>query len=600
MGLEASPPLSLPDGGRPLPLGSGYIASLIGIGAMSNVYKIWNPQLETFRAVKLMKPDISIDSKQRFQTEMKIMAAFSHPNIIEIHSVGEWNGLSFIEMEYIEGFTLAEIIEKKGALPAAACTALCIMVARALMYAHNKDYVLFGKSYRGIIHRDIKPSNLMVTKDGRVKLMDFGIARPVESSLMTMDGAVMGTMQYLAPEQIDGKNVGIPADIYAFGVVLYEMLTGRKAFPQKNLSQLMAAKTGNSFVPLKSYSIRIPPLLKQLVNKCMLYEPKHRMPSASAVLMEVEHAHRRLALDTPEGVICSYLSSPINEKTVLAIRKPMPVRLIVCIVMCVITAFAAYTILASLGKRAKKVWAPISQAPADAKAGEPAASAREKKPDAAPVSSRTPNPIHPKVNSTVKTTPTKSANAIDKKTDAASPATFESFADEVESGSLEKALQLFAKLPPAIAAQQNTQLLRLRALYGLGRTDEVGRIMEARTINDGEYYLIQAKYLVRRGDCDRSLPILDKCITVRARYLDADVVRRDYLYCRALCLSLRFDREPSPENRKAALDGWFEVKNSVRRLPRHRYFNEAVSEMQRVGDMSRQPDRAQGKQATMP
>ena len=95
----------------------------------------------------------------------------------------------------------------------------------------------------GIIHRDLKPSNIMVGKDGRVMLMDFGIARPVETSLMTMDGAVMGTMQYLAPEQIDGKNVGVAADIYSLGAVLYEMLTGKKAFPQKNLSQLMSVKS---------------------------------------------------------------------------------------------------------------------------------------------------------------------------------------------------------------------------------------------------------------------------------------------------------------------------------------------------------------------
>jgi serine/threonine protein kinase len=130
--------LILPDGTQPLPLGSGSIAGLLGVGGMSNVYKIWNPQLEQHRAVKLMKPDLSPDSRQRFQTEIKITAALSHPNIIEIHSVGEWNTLSFIEMEFIDGATLSDIINNHGALPIEVCVALGILMARALIYAHDK------------------------------------------------------------------------------------------------------------------------------------------------------------------------------------------------------------------------------------------------------------------------------------------------------------------------------------------------------------------------------------------------------------------------------------------------------------------------------
>jgi serine/threonine-protein kinase len=208
---ESAPSVILPDGTLPLPLGSGSIAGLLGTGGMSNVYKIWTPQMETYRAVKLMKPPLSLESRHRFQTEIRIMAALSHPNIVEIHGVGEWNTLSYIEMEMIDGFTLAGIIAKKGALPIPVCTAIGLLVARALCYAHDREYVLYGKSYRGIIHRDLKPSNIMVANDGRVKLMDFGIARPVDASLMTVDGAIMGTVQYLAPEQIEGAR-GRPRD----------------------------------------------------------------------------------------------------------------------------------------------------------------------------------------------------------------------------------------------------------------------------------------------------------------------------------------------------------------------------------------------------
>jgi eukaryotic-like serine/threonine-protein kinase len=598
MGTEANQPLTLPDGGQPLPLGSGYIAALLGGGAMSNVYKIWNPQLETFRAVKLMKPDLSTDSRQRFQTEMKIMAALSHPNIIEIHSVGEWNGLSYIEMEFVEGFTLSEIIEKKGALPIPACTSLCIMIARALVYAHNKDYVLFGKPYHGIIHRDIKPSNLMVTKDGKVKLMDFGIARPVETSLMTMDGAVMGTMQYLAPEQIDGKNVGVTADIYALGAVFYEILTGQKAFPQKNLSQLMAAKTGNSFVPLKAFNIKIPQGMKRLVSKCMTHDSKSRIPSAQAMLKELEVAHRRLTLDNPEAVMRSFLSSPIQEKNVLTVRKPLPVRAAAIVASALIAAALVAALLIPSGVGSKKVSAPaIPSATAPvSRVTEAPAPDDSRQGGAAPGAQRQMRP--PSTKAAAKTA--AAPGAAVRKENADSPVSLEVFEREVESGNFEKALQLYGRLPAPVVQQKNAQLLRLRALYGLGRTAEVGEALDARTIDDGEYYLIKAKFLIRRGDCSQSLAILEKSMTVRAQFLDADVVRRDYLYCHAQCLSRRYDEAPSPENRKVALDAWFEVKNAVRRLPRHMYYTEAVSEMQRIGEVSRPPENVQAKKEAAP
>ncbi len=267
-------PVIMPDGTEPLPLGSGTITCLLGMGGAANVYKIWIPKLESYRAVKLLKPCLPGDWKMRFHTEMKIMAALSHPNIIEIHTAGEWNTLDFIEMELIDGLTLERLLSEKGALPAPVCTAVAIMLARALVHAHDQKYVLFGKLYHGIIHRDIKPSNIMVSHAGRVKLMDFGIARPITASLLTTaDGTVVGTVQYMAPEQVNGTGVDVTTDIYAIGAILYEMLTGDKAFPDVSLSALFEAKTKNEFVPLGLFNIPIPKALKKLVNSCMEHNP---------------------------------------------------------------------------------------------------------------------------------------------------------------------------------------------------------------------------------------------------------------------------------------------------------------------------------------
>ena len=154
----------LPDGSKPVELGSGAVTALLGIGGMANVYEIWNNHLEMKRAVKLLHPNYSQDSKERFETEIKITAKLDHPNIVEIHAVGEWNGLPYIEMEKIEGVTLEKLVSDRGGLPFEVCTAIGIMVCRALRYAHSHEYALYGETYHGIIHRDLKPNNIMVSE----------------------------------------------------------------------------------------------------------------------------------------------------------------------------------------------------------------------------------------------------------------------------------------------------------------------------------------------------------------------------------------------------------------------------------------------------
>ena len=189
----------LPDGKEPIALASGTIAGILGTGGMARVYKIWNEKLEVFRAVKILLPTQQKDLKNRFETEVKITAKLHHPNIVEIYSVGEWNGLPYIEMELVEGDSLEAIIGRYGKLPFSVCSATAIFVARALVYAHGQEFLLYGKNYHGVIHRDLKPANIMISKSGEVKLMDFGIARPTEASLHTVEGNIVGTMQYLSP-----------------------------------------------------------------------------------------------------------------------------------------------------------------------------------------------------------------------------------------------------------------------------------------------------------------------------------------------------------------------------------------------------------------
>ena len=311
----------LPDPKSAVHMGSGTITSLISSGGMAIIYEIWNPELEVKRAIKLLHPDHTKESEDRFQTEIKITAKLHHPNIVEIYAVGKWNELPYIEMERIDGMTLEKLVADTGGLPVEVCTAVAIMTGRALNYAHNQEYQIYGKEYHGIIHRDLKPGNIMVTNSGIVKLMDFGIAKPMTASTRTMEGVVMGTMQYLAPEQLDGKDVDVRADIYSLGAVVYEMLTGTRAFPEQNLGKLVTDKLNNNYIPLDGFSRRIPPPLCGLVHKCLRYEKEKRIQNALEFLRTLGNAHKSLSEKSPEQILMQYMKEAHHGKTIISIRK---------------------------------------------------------------------------------------------------------------------------------------------------------------------------------------------------------------------------------------------------------------------------------------
>jgi len=170
-------------------------------------------------------------------------------------------------MEYVNGASLEEIIRKCGSVSTEQAAIIGLLICRALHYAHRQVMTIYGKTYNGIIHRDLKPANVLISRSGRVKLTDFGIARPVSVSLHTMDtGNIVGTLPYLSPEQLDGKELDAQTDVYALGLTMYELLTGKRAFPQKDVSALIHAKSlGKIDVPLNSLP-GIPKQLADIVN----------------------------------------------------------------------------------------------------------------------------------------------------------------------------------------------------------------------------------------------------------------------------------------------------------------------------------------------
>ncbi|MFR6222473.1 MAG: protein kinase domain-containing protein, partial [Anaerococcus sp.] len=212
-------------------LGKRYeILEKIGTGGMGNVYKAHDRRLDRIVAIKILKLEYNDDSNfiRKFKRESLAAASISHPNIVSIFDVGsetiDDDVVHYIVMEYIDGKTLKELINEDGKLPEKRALNYALQIAEALKMAHSKH----------IVHRDIKSQNIMVTKDDRVKVTDFGIARVADNTTVTATNAVMGSVHYFSPEQARGAKVDNRSDIYSMGIVLYEMLTGTLPFDADN------------------------------------------------------------------------------------------------------------------------------------------------------------------------------------------------------------------------------------------------------------------------------------------------------------------------------------------------------------------------------
>ncbi|NLD94308.1 MAG: serine/threonine protein kinase [Fibrobacter sp.] len=291
-------------------LGSGPIIDIIGEGGFARVYKIRDRKLDMDRAVKMLLPTGKKEVSDRFLTEARITARLNHPNIVNVYRVDEWKGCPFIEMEYIEGKSLETLLKERGKFPVYAVCAVGIAIARALQYSHSLDFTLSDKQYKGVIHRDLKPANIMLRNEGTVKLMDFGIARPISTGLHTMGENIVGTLQYLAPEQLNHKDVDQRTDIYAVGAILYEQLCGNKAFPDEGLTDLVNKKANGIYKPFQEFPIPVPKKLVEIVDNCLKVDKEERYLNADVLLEALNTAYAQFSVEPPETALKNFMADP--------------------------------------------------------------------------------------------------------------------------------------------------------------------------------------------------------------------------------------------------------------------------------------------------
>jgi serine/threonine protein kinase len=629
----------LPDGRNPIKLGSGTISSLINAGGMAIVYEIWNPELEVKRAVKLLKPDHTLESEDRFRTEMKITAKLHHPNIVEIYSVGNWNELPYIEMELIDGVTLEKLIEESGGLPAEVCTAIGIMVGRSLNYAHNQIYILYGNRYQGVIHRDIKPGNIMVSKDGVAKLMDFGIAKPVAASTRTLDGTVMGTMQYLAPEQLDGKEIDARTDLYSLGTVLYEILTGARAFPEEKLGKLVTDKLNNNYVPLTKMAAKVPSSLSGLVHHCLRYEKEKRVQNSLEFLREISRIHTMLTHKVPEQVVERFLAQKSGEKRIVSIRKKHPVRSAAAWAFTVAALIGATSLIAQYVKghglekkivpmvlvalrfiRSPDTDATIQTAPYSLPSRVDSVLALQKpqhnRPPVVKVRNvvkqaetrlksnakkrgvalgkrpRVPAVLIPAEKTAVSTTQerpdeTNNQSLFDKlKAQLRTSDVMTMFCIEVEAGHFANALSLFKMLPADHADTKKARLYKMRALIRTDRREEIKYFFMTNDVYDGEFYLEKARWLFTANDFGRATEFVKRASMSPAQFLDSRTFRELLFYTKAQCASALFNTKATRDTKNAAMEAWNEVKSTLKPSPEHQYSIDADAELRRISSIA--------------
>lgn len=283
-------------------LGPYEIHSPLGAGGMGEVYKARDTRLDRTVAIKILPSHLSenTEARQRFDREARTISSLSHPNICTLHDVGQQGGIHYLVMEYLEGETLAERL-RRGPLPIGQVLKHGIEICEGLEKAHRS----------GVVHRDLKPGNIMLTKTG-AKLMDFGLAKATQASPsaatsgltatlttppgshpLTAQGVVVGTFQYMAPEQVEGKEADARSDIFALGAVLYEMATGKRAFEGKTAASAMAAVLERDPALISSLQPTTPPALDRLVNTCLEKDPDERWQTAHDVKLQLRQISER-------------------------------------------------------------------------------------------------------------------------------------------------------------------------------------------------------------------------------------------------------------------------------------------------------------------
>lgn len=288
------------------------IIELLGMGGMCKCYRVEDKKINEEIALKLIKPEIASDKTtiERFSNELKIARKIRHKNVCQMYDLGEEKGRHYITLEYVHGEDLKRLIRKVGSLSVGQVIPIAKQICEGLMEAHRL----------GVVHRDLKPQNIIVDEEGNARIMDFGIARSVEGKGITGEEVMIGTPEYMSPEQAELKEIDQRADIYSLGVILYEMVTGRVPFEGETpLSTVMKHKSEMPKNP-RQFNAQLPEGLSHVILRCLEKNRENRYQSASDVRSELERVEKVLPIKGPAKIkkpLFKSLLSVLKERKII-------------------------------------------------------------------------------------------------------------------------------------------------------------------------------------------------------------------------------------------------------------------------------------------
>jgi serine/threonine protein kinase len=323
------------------------LEELVGTGGMSSVFRAHDRLLDRKVALKVLHQQYAADEEylERFRREARSVAALSHPNIVTVIDRGDHEGRQFIVFEYIEGENLKRLIERRGPAPVATALELAMQIARGLSFAHQQ----------GLVHRDVKPQNVLLNGDGQAKVTDFGIARSLDVQHgMTQTGTVLGTSDYIAPEQAQGQRVDEHTDVYSLGVVLYELLTTEVPFPGENFVAVAMRHINEPPPPIRDKRPDVPPRVEAAVQKAMAKRPEDRFPTM------VEFCHELEACLAELQSAGTQIARPVSERKPARDRRSSAWPVVAALlVLAAAGIVAGYLVLHGTGSGSHAPPAPV-------------------------------------------------------------------------------------------------------------------------------------------------------------------------------------------------------------------------------------------------
>jgi serine/threonine protein kinase/tetratricopeptide (TPR) repeat protein len=305
--------------------GRYQVVEELGKGGMGQVYKVYDREIEGKVALKLLNPEIASDEEtiKRFRNELKLARTVSHKNVCRMYDLGQHEGTYFITMEYVPGENLKSFIRRSGQLTVSKAAAIASQICAGLAEAHRL----------GVVHRDLKPQNIMIDNEGNARIMDFGIARSLKDKGVTGPGVVVGTPEYMSPEQVEGEDAGPRSDLYSLGVILFEMLTGRLPFRGETPFSIALKHKAEAPPDPREFNFRIPEELSRLILRCLEKDKDKRFPRADDVLSELTVIENRLP--------ATEMTSAVRERAQTVTRKLSPRMLAPALVLGTLVIAAA-------------------------------------------------------------------------------------------------------------------------------------------------------------------------------------------------------------------------------------------------------------------